>query len=261
MSRKIELNRILSNNRSGSTEILDKLNNWFSIHRFSDEEYKTMFKNFLIEFSEFRNIEVYLKYCLNILNRKGKNELIEYFKKYENDKKFREKILIEKSIKYLSKYSSFLTISNSQTLQAFFIALSHVKRIKVIISEGRPILEGRILAKNLSRYNIEVSLITEAMIADAMKDIDVVLIGADKVLPDGSLVNKVGSRPLAICAKYFKKPFFVIAGNNKFSEKNIFTVKKKPRKEIWVRVPPKVNIENYYFEIVENKLIKKIITN
>lgn len=261
MNRIAELNRIIQNNRSGSSELLDKLNKWFTVHRFTNDEYFLMFDKLLKEFSEFRNIEGYLNSCIKILKRKGLESLLLFFQNYEEEKKLRNNLLIDKSMKQLSKFDSFMTISNSHTLQDFFITLSHTKKIKVFICEGRPVFEGRILATNLFRYNIEVSLITEAMMADKMKIIDAVLIGADKIIKNKSVINKVGSKPLAICAKYFKKPFYVIASNTKFSDNINFTPKKKSRKEIWIRIPPKVHVENYYFEEVENKLITKIITN
>jgi len=261
MSRNQQLLRILSNNRSGSSEILDKINKWFLTHRFSKDEYNSILKDLKMDFIEFRNIENYLQLCLRTLKISGIDGVKNLFNEYEEDKKIRGKKLLTNSLKTLSRYNSFITISNSQTLENFFVALSHEKRISVIVCESRPVFEGRIFVKKLNSFNIEISLITEAMMAEAMQNVDAAIIGADKLFHDGSAANKVGSRPLAICAKYYKKPFFVIASNDKLSENNIFSSKKKSNKEIWTEAPKSVKIDNYYFELIEKKLINKIITN
>ncbi|HSP87404.1 MAG TPA: hypothetical protein VLN45_04680, partial [Ignavibacteriaceae bacterium] len=89
---------------------------------------------------------------------------------------------------------------------------------------------------------------------------DSVIIGADIVLSNGDVVNKIGSRSLAIACKYFNKPFYVITSSDKFSKKKNYLPEKNPAKEIWEFNHKLLSKQNYYFEVVEKKLITKVIS-
>jgi translation initiation factor 2B subunit (eIF-2B alpha/beta/delta family) len=89
---------------------------------------------------------------------------------------------------------------------------------------------------------------------------DAVIIGADKILRNGNVINKVGSLATAILCKYYKKPFYVIATRNKFTNEKRLKSGEKDYKEIWNFTHPKLKITNIYFEEIDRRLIIKIIT-
>ena len=49
-----------------------------------------------------------------------------------------------------------------------------------------------------------------------IKDIDCVVVGADAVCENGGILNRIGTYTIAICAKNFKKPFYVMVESLKF---------------------------------------------
>ena len=101
------------------------------------------------------------------------------------------------------------------------------KKLEVIVCESRPKFEGRLMAKELANYDINVELITDAMMGLYVHKIDVAIIGADIILNNGNVVNKVGSSPLALLCREYKKPFYVVSTKSKKSRKIVF----KPNQE------------------------------
>jgi len=88
------------------------------------------------------------------------------------------------------------------------------KKIKVIAGETRPFLQGaRLTAWELKKDNIPVKLITDSMAGYFMKkkDIDLVIVGADRISSNGDVANKIGTYSIAILAKEHQLPFYVAA--------------------------------------------------
>lgn len=139
--------------------------------------------------------------------------------------------------------------------------MSEEKKITVIVCESRPILEGRLLASNLTKAGINVELITDANIAAAVKKSDCVLIGADIILSNGDVINKTGSLAAAVLCSYYKKPFYAAALHSKFSKKKNYKPAEYNKSEIWKQPPDGLKIRNNYFEAVDSKLITKIFTD
>jgi len=80
-------------------------------------------------------------------------------------------------------------------------ALLHTPPARIICTVSEPGGEGRWLAADLKAAGLNVELITDAEGPDAARDSDLVLLGADTVFRDGSLVNKIGTRAIASAAK------------------------------------------------------------
>ena len=184
-----------------------------------------------------------------------------FFNNLINDKSKMIEKIYKNSFDELNKFRKFITISNSNTLLNYFkIFANDVKDISVIVCESRPVFEGRTFAENLIQLGVNVKLITEAMIANEIKNIDAAVIGADSILQNGNVINKVGSRILAITSKYYNKPFYVLSDKSKTSNTNFINQKDRPVEEIWDSNKRKIEIENYYFEEIEKELITKIFT-
>jgi len=81
------------------------------------------------------------------------------------------------------------------------------------------------------------------------------------VLKKRNVVNKVGSKALALMCKENKKPFYVVTTRSKFSNKNNFKLKKENPDEIWETKINNLSISNTYFEEVDKKLITIIFTD
>lgn len=90
------------------------------------------------------------------------------------------------------------------------------KTFKVYITKGQADNSGEMMKEELRKNDIECHVIFDLAIAFYMKDIDCVLVGANAVCENGGIINKIGTFTLAICAKNFKKPFYVMADSLKF---------------------------------------------
>jgi translation initiation factor eIF-2B subunit alpha len=93
------------------------------------------------------------------------------------------------------------------------------KRFSVIIPEARPDVEGYRSARQLRDAGIPVTLIVDSAAAHVMSKVDFVLSGAEAVVENGGIINKIGTYQIAIVAHAHKKPFYVAAESFKFVRK------------------------------------------
>jgi methylthioribose-1-phosphate isomerase len=88
------------------------------------------------------------------------------------------------------------------------------REVSVLADETRPFLQGaRLTAWELFRDGIPVTVITDGMAGHLMrrKEVDLVLVGADRVAANGDVANKIGTYTLAVLARQHGIPFFVAA--------------------------------------------------
>jgi methylthioribose-1-phosphate isomerase len=88
------------------------------------------------------------------------------------------------------------------------------KKVSVFVTETRPLLQGaRLTTWELRQEGIPVTLITDSMAGYFMhqKEIDCVIVGADRIAANGDVANKIGTYTLAVLAKEIKIPFYVAA--------------------------------------------------
>jgi methylthioribose-1-phosphate isomerase len=93
-------------------------------------------------------------------------------------------------------------------------AVEQGKRVAVVADETRPFLQGaRLTAWELVREGIETTVITESMAGPLMRagDIDLVVVGADRIAANGDTANKIGTYTVAVLAHEHKLPFYVAA--------------------------------------------------
>ncbi len=99
-------------------------------------------------------------------------------------------------------------------LAPVYLAHAEGRAVSVFANETRPLLQGaRLTAWELSRAGIPVTILTDAMAASLMRagEIDVVLVGADRVAANGDTANKIGTYAVAVAAKHHGIPFYVCA--------------------------------------------------
>lgn len=142
------------------------------------------------------------------------------------------------------------------------------KKVSFFATETRPYFQGaRLTAWELKRTKVPVTLITDNMIAAVMaqKKINKVIVGADNLARNGDIANKIGTYGLAVVARHFKIPFYVICppASRARSGQEI-KIEIRPDKEMLeyrgVCFAPK-GVRGYYpaFDITPAKLITKHI--
>jgi methylthioribose-1-phosphate isomerase len=110
------------------------------------------------------------------------------------------------------------TVEYGTALGVIRAAWSQGKKIKVIATETRPLLQGaRLTAYELKRDGIPVTLITDNMVGYVMHKglVNEVVVGADRIVQD-AVVNKVGTFTVAVVAKEHGVPFYVAAPKSTF---------------------------------------------
>ncbi len=89
----------------------------------------------------------------------------------------------------------------------------------VYADETRPYMQGtRLTAFELSKENIPYSIVVEGAASYLMSHgkVDAIFVGADRIAANGDTANKVGTSTLAIVAKHYNVPFYVVAPISSF---------------------------------------------
>ncbi|MFH1519770.1 MAG: S-methyl-5-thioribose-1-phosphate isomerase [Candidatus Omnitrophota bacterium] len=142
------------------------------------------------------------------------------------------------------------------------------KKISFFVTETRPYLQGsRLTAWELMLGGFDVTVITDNMVAQVMEEgkINKVIVGSDNLAQNGDIANKVGTYQIALIAKYFKIPFYVLCAplSGAKTGKDI-KIEIRPDKELLVYqglgLAPKGS-KAYYpaFDITPSKFITKHI--
>lgn len=260
-SAKNKLDKILSDNKSGSTKVLLKLIKWSKDYAGDKKTLLGMIDITNSRLKAFSTVQSFTKEFRKIIDKNNKTQILDFINKQYEEIDNRYSNLFKNSLPYLKNCKRIVTLSNSKTVIEILKRLNEKKKIFVTVAESRPQLEGRIMAKELLKNKIKVEIIPEALLPNAVEKADVAISGADIILSNGNIVNKIGSRSLAILCKYFKKPFYVLATSDKFSKKKKYVPEKRDSGEIWKYSHKYLTKTNFYFEVVEKKLITKVITD
>ena len=110
------------------------------------------------------------------------------------------------------------TVEYGTALGVIRAAWKQGKKIKVIATETRPLLQGaRLTVYELKRDGIPVTLITDNMVGYVMHKglVNEVVVGADRIVQD-AVINKIGTFTVAVLAKEHHVPFYVAAPKSTF---------------------------------------------
>ncbi len=166
---------------------------------------------------------------------------------------------------------SLATVAYGTALGVIRAAKESGKRLSVIATETRPVMQGsRLTAFELLHDGIDVSLITDTAVGHmmAMGAINHVIVGADRVLHTGHVFNKIGTYQVAVLANKHNVPFYVAAPLSTFdfeSNPDDVIIEDRSADEV-VRVgrkrlaPKGVRIFNPAFDMTPPELITGIIT-
>jgi len=167
---------------------------------------------------------------------------------------------------------SLATAGYGTALAVVRSAVEDGKRISVIATETRPLLQGsRLTAFELSKDKIPVRVICDSAAAGLMAQgmIDKVIVGADRILGTGHVTNKVGTLPIALAAKFYSVPFYVAAPVSTLdlvTDVSRVIIEQRDQREVLSiggkRFSPR-NVEalNPAFDITPPELVSGIITD
>ncbi|MDH5770197.1 MAG: S-methyl-5-thioribose-1-phosphate isomerase [Candidatus Bathyarchaeota archaeon] len=117
---------------------------------------------------------------------------------------------------------SLATVGYGTALGVVRAAVEEGKKISVIATETRPKQQGaRLTTFELERDGIPVTLICDTMVGHVMQKelVDKVVVGADRILKTGHVINKIGTYQIAVLAKTHNIPFYSAAPTSTFDLK------------------------------------------
>ncbi len=162
-----------------------------------------------------------------------------------------------------------LTHCNSHAaLSIIRTAFDQGKDISVIATESRPRRQGFITIRELSDHGIPVTLIVDSAVRLTMKEVDLVVVGADSISVNGALINKIGTSQLALAAQEARKNVIVAAETYKFSPRTLLgemiEIEDRAADEVIdsrvLKEMPNVKVSNPAFDVTPAEYIDLIVT-
>jgi len=164
------------------------------------------------------------------------------------------------------------TAGDGTALSVMFAAAAAGKQLQVYADETRPLLQGaRLTAWELQQRNINVTVICDSMAAQVMKEgrIQAVITGADRIVANGDVANKIGTYGVALLAQAHSIPFYVAAPSSTFdlslTNGNEIPIEQRAHEEVTAgfgqrTVPDGVAVYNPAFDVTPARLIAAIVT-
>ncbi|MEM2893540.1 MAG: S-methyl-5-thioribose-1-phosphate isomerase [Candidatus Bathyarchaeia archaeon] len=205
-----------------------------------------------VEEAEWKNIEE-----LRPLIRKTSQELLETFK----DARRR---IAEVGSRRILNGDMILTHCHSSTVM---MILKRAKErgidFQVVLTETRPLYQGRRTARELSEAGIGATMIVDSAVRSFMRGISKVLVGADAITSEGNVINKVGTSLIALAAQEARVPFYVASELLKFDPQTIHgdyeAIEERSPQEVWANPPEGLMIRNPAFDVTRRDYIHGLI--
>jgi ribose 1,5-bisphosphate isomerase len=160
-----------------------------------------------------------------------------------------------------------LTHCNSKAALSVIIqAHRDGKGMDVYATESRPWRQGLLTVRDLTSAGLRPTLIVDSAARWLMKDVDVVVVGADTICSNGALINKIGTSQIALAADEARVPFIVAAETFKFSPKTMYgelvEIEERDSSEVVKpgEVPEGTKVLNPVFDATPPEYIDAIVT-
>jgi len=149
------------------------------------------------------------------------------------------------------------TLSRSGTVGDALIELGEA----VTVAESRPDREGIEAAESLAAAGLDVTVTTDSALPAILSDREfgAVLVGADTILPNGDIVNKVGTRALALAADRADVPVYVVAARDKVATDDTFHLESGPAAAVYDGSEA-ISVCNPIFDLTPGDLITGVLT-
>jgi methylthioribose-1-phosphate isomerase len=151
-------------------------------------------------------------------------------------------------------------------------AVASGKKVRVYADETRPLLQGaRLTAWELLQDGIETVLITDSSAGSLMRagEIDLVVVGSDRIAANGDVANKIGTYSVAVLAHENNLPFYVAAPMSTIDfaclDGDRVPIEQRGAQEVTepfgVRLaPPGVQVRNPAFDVTPARYVSAIVT-
>ena len=164
------------------------------------------------------------------------------------------------------------TAGHGTALGVIRSAVEAGKKISVIADETRPFLQGaRLTAWEMVQEDIPITLISDNMSGHLMShgEIDVIIVGTDRVAGNGDVANKIGTYMVAVLSKRHNIPFYVACPlstiDRSISGGSDIPIEERPIDEItgyrdYQWAADGVSVRNPAFDVTPADLVTGLIT-
>jgi methylthioribose-1-phosphate isomerase len=132
-------------------------------------------------------------------------------------------------------------------LAPVYLAHAAGRRLHVYVDETRPLLQGsRLTAWELTHAGVPCTVIADAAAGSLLRaaQVDLVLVGADRIAANGDFANKIGTYSLAVLARHHGVPFYCAAPwstvDAGLADGDAIPIEQRPPEEV-TRVAPALN--------------------
>lgn len=158
-------------------------------------------------------------------------------------------------------------------LAGVYVAAEQGRRVHVFADETRPLLQGsRLTAWELERSGIPTTVLVDGAAASLMAqgEVDLCIVGADRIAVNGDVANKIGTYHLAIAAKHHGIPFYVAAPASTFDSQTLngteIVIEQRSADEVrrsagMLTAPAGVAVYNPAFDVTPASLIAAIVSD
>lgn len=156
------------------------------------------------------------------------------------------------------------TLSRSATVERLLIAAAQARPASptcAYVNVSQPGGEGVATARALASAGLQVTLVADAAVGLFAGEAALALVGADSVRADGSVVNKVGTFPLALAAREAGLPFYAACETLKIAAPDFpLHLEEMDPRELLPEPAPNVTVRNVYFDRTPAPLVAGVIT-
>ncbi len=165
--------------------------------------------------------------------------------------------IASRAVLEIGRYKRVVTCSFSRTVQKTLVA---TQPVQVVIGEGHPLGDGVRAAERIAADGLRVKVVPDGSLPQLVANADAVVVGADQVLIDGSIVNRASSFSLALAAKHFDTPFHVVCQRIKISGMHRSRVSMEACPDAFQELSGSIDSYAPLFDVTPGALIHSVIT-
>lgn len=239
--------------------------------RSRDEELEDNVRRVVLDLARTRPTEPAMRDALTYVLRQlryteSKDTLLDAIDRYEEELRSAEEKISEYGARKIPDGGVVITHCHSTTVvNVLRRAKAEGREFRVIVTETRPLYQGKLTAKDLLAAGIPVTYIVDSAAYLFMRDADLYITGADAITSDGYVVNKIGTALMAVAAKRFDVPYYVAASTLKYDPVTAagfpeLIEERDPREIIDPEEIPGAKVRNPAFDVTPPDLVDGIIS-
>jgi len=192
-----------------------------------------------------------------------KEKIFKAAKNYEENRKESLKKIAEYGAELIQPGSTVLTHCHSSSV--INVLVKAKKKIDAVYCcEARPLYQGRTTVSELTKAGLNATLIVDNAASTVMKKCNYFFTGADALLADGDVINKIGTNQISTVCKRYAVAHYAVASTHKFEPASFFgkaePIEQRSLDEVWEKkLRGKAKIINPAFDRTDANYIEGII--